>query len=460
MKDFPLLHHLLLSKICPLLNYKLLFLLLSCCPALYAQPQLQSYEDRVYRDYIHSVRMHVTGLALTQPIAALGSMESLFLSFDDLEGDGNNYYYTVIHCDRYWKPTQELSPFDYLGGYREGEIREYEISSGTYQHYLHYFLTLPNDEVKWSISGNYLLVVYESGEEEDPILTRRFMIVDEKARIEPYVVRPAVVSKQNTHQEIDFSLEISAIRTSNPRLDLSCTILQNGRWDNCVQDITPRTITGTFLDYDYQDKILFEAGKEFRNLDISSMDYRSENVLDIEEYPEGFSTILFPDETRARMAYLWRRDLNGMFVPYNRDYTRKRIPPDSLASTLNLVNRYNYREQQLGTEYSEVIFTLNMSDNFDRDIYIVGGMTDWKMLPEYRLSYDERVGGYIGRVYLKQGYYNYGYAIPNESGKPDFSFLEGNWYATENEYTLLVYFRPRGGQYDQIVGANSFSSNY
>jgi hypothetical protein len=86
-------------------------------------------------------------------------------------------------------------------------------------------------------------------------------------------------------------------------------------------------------------------------------------------------------------------------------------------------------------------------------------MTDWKMLPEYRLSFDERAGAFLAKVYLKQGYYNYGYAIPDDRGKPDFSFLEGNWYATENQYTLLTYFRPRGGQYDQLVGAFSFGPN-
>src|SRR5688572_8607468 len=145
-----------------------------------AQPELQSHEDGVYRDYIRSVRMHVTGLFLSLPVAALGQQEALYLSFDELDGRGTRYYYTVIHCDRDWKPTPELSQFDYLGGYREGEIRDYEFSSGTYQDYLHYKLSIPNEEVKWTISGNYLLVVYEAGYEDDPVITRRFLVTDEK----------------------------------------------------------------------------------------------------------------------------------------------------------------------------------------------------------------------------------------------------------------------------------------
>jgi hypothetical protein len=438
----------------------LICLLIACLSSpIASQPELDRYEDAVYRDYIRSVRMHVNGLSLTLPIASINSFNSLFLSFDELDGEGTRYYYTVIHCDRHWNPTEELSQFEYLGGFREGEIDEYEFSTGTYQDYVHYKLTLPNEDVRWTITGNYILAVYEQGEENDPILTRRFMIVDEKLKVQAEVVRPAVVAKQNTHQEIDFLLDIGAIRSNNPRMEIFPTILQNGRWDNSIQDIEARLITGTELNYNFTDQIVFEAGKEFRNMDISSMEYRSENVLDIEEYEDGFSTILYVDHPRYNQAYLWRRDLNGKYVPFNRDFYRKSIPLDSLTSTLNLVNRFNYREQFLNSEYSDVLVTLEIPQR-DREIYLVGGMTDWQMLPEYRMTYDERVGGYVGQLFLKQGYYNYGYAMADQLGHPEFTTLEGNWYATENDYTLLVYFRPRGGQYDQLIAAHTFNSNY
>ena len=148
-----------------------------------------------------------------------------------------------------------------------------------------------------------------------------------------------------------------------------------------------------------------------------------------------------------------------MYVPYNRDFDRKVITPDSLASALALVNRYNYRELYLGSDYSEVLITLEMPNDPDEDIYIVGGMTDWKLLPEYRMVYDDQKDAYACRVYLKQGYYNYQFAVPSEKETADFSPLEGDWYATENQYLLLSYYRPRGAQYDRLVGAKSFNSN-
>ena len=236
------------------MRLRLLPIFLFTCLLAAAQPQLTSYDNGVYRDYIRSVQFHINGLALTQPVSVLGSMNSLFLSFDDLDGDGTRYYYTVIHCDRHWQPTRELSQFDYLNGFREGEILNYEMSSGTYQNYLYYSVTIPNNEVKWSISGNYLLVVYESGNEDDPVLTRRFMVTEEKVKIKANVVRPVIVEQQNTHQEIDFGIETENLNCYNPRSEIFCTILQNGRWDNRLEDIQPRTVNGTYLDYNYQGK--------------------------------------------------------------------------------------------------------------------------------------------------------------------------------------------------------------
>jgi len=438
-------------------HLSLVFLLLTA--NLQAQPELASYTDGIYRDYIRSVKMHVTGLALTMPIAPLGTMGSVYLSFDELDGQGTRYYYTVIHCDRNWVPTKELSQFEYMSGYSEGEIQDYDLSSGTYQHYVHYKLALPNEDVNWKISGNYLLVVYEAGEESNPIITRRFLVSDERLKIDGNVVRAANVEKQNTSQEVDFKLEISQLRSSNPRLELSCTILQNGRWDNALREVGPRLVTGDFLNYDYTNVLVFEAGKEFRDMDISSMIYRSADVLDIHEFHGGYSTILFPVKPRSNSVYILNQDLNGRFVPYNRDYTRRQIPPDSLASTLNLIVRYTYREQFLSTDYTEVLITLE-TEKLDRDVYVVGGMTDFKLLPEYKMVYDDRLNAYTGRMYLKQGYYNYEFAVPDKNGNPDFEPLEGNWYAAENQYTLLCYFRPRGGQYDQLVGTRTFNSIY
>ena len=62
---------------------------------------------------------------------------------------------------------------------------------------------------------------------------------------------------------------------------------------------------------------------------------------------------------------------------------------------------------------------------------------------------------------LKQGYYNYYYAVvPKETNEIDLDRLEGNSQETENEYTILVYYRPFGTRYDQLVGVSTVTSNF
>jgi hypothetical protein len=144
------------------------------------------------------------------------------------------------------------------------------------------------------------------------------------------------VEKQN-EQSLNWKYHNSM---SNPRLELSCTILKT------AVGITPCESRATlghgdFLNYDYTNVLVLKR-QEFHDMNISSMIYRSADVLDIHEFHGGYSTILFPVKPRFNTVYILNQDLNGRFVLIT-GTTRRQIPPDSLASTLNLIVRYTYR---------------------------------------------------------------------------------------------------------------------
>jgi hypothetical protein len=72
------------------------------------------------------------------------------------------------------------------------------------------------------------------------------------------------------------------------------------------------------------------------------------------------------------------------------------------------------------------------------------------------MEFNQEKAVYEKTLYLKQGYYNYSY-ITLDAGKPAgnrFSFdnTEGNFTNTENNYTVLVYYRPFGGRADELIG--------
>ena len=77
------------------------------------------------------------------------------------------------------------------------------------------------------------------------------------------------------------------------------------------------------------------------------------------------------------------------------------------------------------------------------------------------MDFDERKMVYYKRLTLKQGFYSYQYVVKDNEGKTamaSYDYTEGNYWETENSYTILVYYRPFGGRHDELVGIRQISS--
>ncbi|MCB0589635.1 MAG: DUF5103 domain-containing protein [Phaeodactylibacter sp.] len=427
-------------------HHYLPFLLVILQPFLLAAQQDDfPSEDFIYMSYIRSVKFHIEGLYLSYPVIELGGAARVTLSFDDLDGDTKDYFYKVVHCDRDWKPSQ-LTELEYVEGYTEERIQNFEFSFKTLWPYTHYELTLPNQDTRFTKSGNYMLFVYDDTYDRQLVLARRFVVVDPKVTIDPRVLRASQVSKFRTHQEIDFVVNHEKFKIQNPMAEVRATVMQNGRWDNALTDISPKFIRSNALLFDYQDVIVFPGGKEFRFADLRSFRLVSFNIYSVERTDDGFVVQLKYDEPRAGEAYTSFNDLDGNFIIETTDQ-----PNNTLSA-----------------EYADVVFYLKRDQPYyGKEVYLFGGLTDWDILPEYRMEYDEGLGAYVGQALLKQGYYDYAYAtLPvatnDKKGpkpQPSLTEIEGSWHETENQYTILIYYRPFGSRYDQVIGSVTFSSN-
>ncbi len=399
----------------------------------------QIYEDRIYDDHIATVKFHVNGLALSNPITDLNGGAPLVLTFDDVGPVERNFYYRIVHCDMDWTAS-DLADIEYLEGFADDRIFNFNYSFKTVTPYTHYRLALPNNNVRWTKSGNYALLIYDDSSFENLVLSRRFLVVDRRLTIIPRLVRPQQASKIRTHQEIDFVVRYENFPLRAPLQEIKATVLQNNRWDIAKYNIPPLFERPQELIFDYQDKIIFPAGKEFRFFDIRTLRAGSENVAEIQEYDDGFDVLLFMDKLRNRENYVLRQDINGRFIIETRDQNN-----DALAS-----------------DYANVLFSLDTRRTYpDQDIYLMGALTDWHLQDRYKLIYNEALSAYVTRAFLKQGYYEYQYVMVDKTGpqrRPAIETTEGNWYETENVYTILIYYRPFGGRYDQLLGAVSFDS--
>ena len=140
------------------------------------------YEDRVYTPNIKSILLHGTGFILAPPQIDLDGGEQLEFSFDDLDGDNKYYWYTLIHCDALWKPS-DLMPQEYLTNFMEEQITNFSFSSGTMQKYTHYTWIFPSNNIKINKTGNYILKVYLDGNKDKLVLTKRFMVYSNKVTV-------------------------------------------------------------------------------------------------------------------------------------------------------------------------------------------------------------------------------------------------------------------------------------
>lgn len=394
--------------------------------------------DHVYMDNIKTIKFSPVGNALAIPIIALGSSDRVALSFDDLDADVKNYYYTLVLCNSNWKPAN-MNPFDYLRGFIENRIDDYHYSTLPLQHYTHYSLTLPNNNCTPTRSGNYLLKVYLNSDTSQLAFTRRLLIISNKAIIKGIIQQPVNPKIFRTHQKINFSVSLQGLNVNNPLSQIKVFILQNGRWDNSIQNIKPTFIKGDELDYNTESDCVFPAGKEWRWADLRSFRLKTERVERIDYAKNQTSIYLLPDYNRSHQRYLFRRDINGHYYPaileegYNPDYEG---------------------------DYAKIHFTFKAPTPFaGSEVYIFGELTNYECNASNRMTYNGSKSEYECTLYLKQGYYNYMYGvIPRGHHRLNMSNTEGNWWETENNYIILVYYRPLGGRADELIGMRTLNS--
>lgn len=389
------------------------------------------YTNKQYEAEIKTVILTQYNSFERFPAIDLNSNQQLELQFDEMKPENDNYQYTFIHCSANWEASN-LRPNEYITGNFFENINDYQFSTTTFQVYTHYDIVFPTNEMKPKLSGNYILKVYRNYDENDIILTQRFMVVDDKFIIHGTANSATAPSLRNTNHEIDFTVDLGNNVVPNPLIDVKTTILQNLRWDNAIVDLKPRFINGKVLDYNYEEGNLFEAGNEFRYFDIRSLRYLSFNVR--RKYTEANAkhVVLNIDNTRMNLPYLQTIDFNGKRVIDNRDGNLK---------------------GDIEGDYCDVHFTF-VSDKLDKDLYIFGELSDWQMKPEFKLEWNENFSQYEAIVRLKQAYYNYYIVTPkaDDSSKVDLVYTEGNHSNTENDYYIMTYNKNPFMQYDELLG--------
>ncbi len=397
----------------------------------------EQFEDRIFRNNIKTVQLHVAGWEMTYPVIELGGNDELILSFDDMDGDVKNYQYTIIHCNADWTPST-LFPSDYIDGFYENPLDNYRLSFNTFLSYTHYSLLIPGFDFMIKLPGNYAVIVYEDFNQENVVLTRRFMVSESRVHIQARVHQPRLTMYQKTSQQVSINIMHPDLQVYDPHSEFYVTVMQNNRNDKRIADIKPMHIRSRETAYEHDERLVFQAGNEFRNFDTKSLRYQTEFIRNIDFFGGMHHVELHPSRSREYGRYFSHHDINGRF----------------------LIRNEEGRDPSVDADYVMVYFTLPWNEPFDNgNVYVLGALSDWNFYDWNMMSYNHAARAYELTMLLKQGYYNYQFVfLKDGESVADASIFEGNHYETENDYFIMVYHRPPGSRYDRLVGTLQINS--
>ncbi len=413
-------------------------ILLSFCFLFLSLVSQTIYRTQALVPNIKTLQVHFEEDPFALPVLELESTDVLNIQFDEMSHIYRSYSYKVLHCNADWT-LSSLNTNEYLQGFPTAIISEYSSSTTTTYAYTNYKFSIPNDDMKFTKSGNYVLQIYEDDEQDKPVAYVCFYIVDPQIELTATIRGNTDTELNNRLQQLDFEVNLEGYKVNDPQDELKITVRQNNRYDNEVRGLKPTYIRGDILSYINNRALIFEGGNEYHRFDISSV-YAGSNQIDRIDYDRvSYNAYLYEDKIHASRLYTAEPDVNGRYI-------------------INL--QESYFDLDTEADYINVHFAIKRDEPFfDGQIYI-GGNYNYNLLNETsRMQYDFNSGKYIKTLLLKQGGYNYQYwFLPKGQEKASVEPVDGSFWQTRNEYTIYVYHRPWGGRYDMLVSVKTFEN--
>lgn len=387
---------------------------------------LSAQRNEIFSSDIATLQVHNTQqLRAMLPVIQLNSGEQIQISFDNFRHEYHRFTYKITHCEADWSPSTQLFSSDYLEGFSDNlVIEDIQESVNTNVEYTHYSFRLPNDQCRITQSGNYKVSVYD--EDEKLMLNAYFMVVDPTMHVELSSTSNTDIDFNRAHQQVEMKLKYGNLPVIAPNNQIKTVVLQNGNWNDARVNMKPQFVLRDGLQWQHCRGFIFDAGNNYRKFECLSVDHPTMGIETIDWDGSNYHAHLWPDLPRRN--YLYDESAQGVFVIRNSDD-----------------NGNDYL-----SDYVIVHFTLQ-TDATNDEIYVSGGFTNYRLLPQYQMKYDAVTRNYTLSLLMKQGYYSYEYVRRNADGSIQLLPSEGNFYQTKNQYQALIYYRGTGERTDRLV---------
>ncbi len=357
----------------------------------------------------------------TVPVLHLSSRtESLVIGFDEMSHEIHNYTCRVERCEFDWQPSKSVFESDWLEGFSAFPIQDYHHSVNTTVDYTHYAVTIPNEQCRITMSGNYRVLLFDDDSDEEPVAEVRFMVLEAKVGVSLSATTATDLEVNGRYQQLTAAVDYASLKVSDPERQLRTVVLQNWRLPRF--NVRPTYRTGNGMRWEHEEPLIFLAGNEYHKFETLATSHPTMGVERVEWNGHRYEAFLHP--TVPSLSYL----------------------TDEASKGFAFVRNSEQRESDITCDYVAVNYQLKTP--YDGDRFISGQWTNASDRQHYRMHYDRDCQSYRASILQKQGYYSYTYT--DASGLP--ATTEGNFFQTRNNYQMLVYYRPTGGRTWLLVG--------
>ncbi len=379
--------------------------------------------NKIYAPSVKTLTSIVNGDWLNRPVMVLGTDDVLQIGFDELSHDYKRYIYHLDHCEADWSVSEELFESEWLTGFNNNPIEDYQNSINTTVLYTHYQLTIPNDRCRLRISGNYRLTVFDEDNDNEKVLEVEFYVVEPRMNVGVEVTTNTDIDHNNSHQQVSVTVDYNnRLRITSPEDEIRTVFFQNWREDNARHNVKPSYVNSREMVWSHQRQLIFNAGNEYHKYEILDVSHPTMGIDRIEW--DGSNYQVYPFPAVERRNYLTDVDADGAFVIRNSDRTE-----------IDYTCEYVWVNYQYQVPYCG-------------DLYVNGHWTTDADAETYKMTYDEEQKCYRLSLLQKQGYYSYQFLRADGSSPA----TEGSFYQTENRYQVLVYFRGPGERTWRLTG--------
>ena len=382
----------------------------------------------IYVPTIKTLQVVVNQDWLSPPVMKLNSTDVLNISFDEMSHDYHRFVYKIEHCEADWSVSDELFESDYIEGFNNNPIEDYQNSINTTVLYTHYKLQIPNEECRLKMSGNYRLTIYDEDNDGQIVLTAEFMVVEPIMSVGLAVTSNTDIDLNDSHQQLSMTLNYGPINITNREEQINTVVIQNNCHESSKINVKPNIVNHKGMRWEHNRELIFNAGNEYRKFEVLALSHPTMGIERISWDGHNYNAYTFVAEPRKN--YLYDEDANGAFYIRNSD---------------NIDNDYT-------CDYVYVHYKLKSPELSELTLAVDGNWATYGDHNIYRMGYDKTDATYNAAILQKQGYYSYRFVAVDANGNMTLAPTEGSFYQTENRYQAYIYYKGTGERTWRLVG--------